>query len=608
MSILLTALVAFGCAKEELAVLETSGNTEVSSGVDMSSINFAIKNGLENWGTKASVVDGFATGDAISVAAFQGTDECFNEAITNTTGGWVMSEGRHYYWESYNAEYNGTDALDFCFVYPEQTISSKSFTYTLGANPASQEDLLVKYLDGTKASADYSPVEVVMDHALSILDFKVKAEESGYEYKVEGITVNNAAGFYDKGTYTFGNGWGSLSKVNSVNSISSPINVATVSSSEYTDVNDGDYCFLLPQDVASMGINVRYSVFKNGTTYTDTKSVSLSDNTFAAGKKYTYNVTLPKLPAMPKLSTPVVWASSLAQKSITFTWTCADANLVQGYDVYYKKDSPPDISSSTDLMITGHPSTTCTITCTPNDHYYIAVVAKPTNTAYDASDAGRADAKSGNNHLATPNITTKDIGTDYIEYSWSSVSGAVKYVLKNMDTGEILPDTDNYTRTSYRWENLDESTEYTIGITAVSSSEQKSATATKTETTKSGSETVGWDSGEIVATSYLGLSDSNLGEEFKKAKNGGYSIIVRITVRNSDKQNSVTIKTGWEGTEIDTVTFAKDNTRNQTLDYTLDKDDVSKFISGDNQFKGLVFNVLNGDSTLQFCNVKILIP
>ena len=114
-SILLTALVAFGCAKEELAVLETSGNTEVSSGIGVSPINFAIKNGLENWGTKASVVEGFSENAAVTVAAFQDNTECFNEAVTNTSSGWVMSEGRHYYWESYNAEYGGSDDLDFCF-------------------------------------------------------------------------------------------------------------------------------------------------------------------------------------------------------------------------------------------------------------------------------------------------------------------------------------------------------------------------------------------------------------------------------------------------------------------------------------------------------------
>ena len=464
-SILLTALVTFGCAKEELAVLETSGNTEVSSGIGVSPINFAIKNGLENWGTKASVVEGFSENAAVTVAAFQDNTECFNEAVTNTSSGWVMSEGRHYYWESYNAEYGGSDDLDFCFVYPAKTITSQSFTYTLSSDPATQEDLLVQYIEGRQATADNSKVEVKMDHALSLLNFKVKAEESGYDYTVDAITVNNAAGFYDKGTYTFGSGWGSRSKVNSVNSISSPINVATVSSSEYTDVNDGDYCFLLPQDVASMGINVRYSVFKNGTTYTDTKSVSLSDNTFAAGKKYTYNVTLPKLPAVQliPLSTPFVWTSAVSKTSLTFTWLCDDEDFVGGYDIYWSTSGTPAISGSPNATTT---SKTYTVNVGSNKTTcYFAVVAKPKagDEEHKASAAGTTFATTGNKVLAPPTISVSDIGPDYIEFTWNAVSNADKYIIKDYSTGTVLGTT---TETTYKWSGLNSGTKYTIGIVA----------------------------------------------------------------------------------------------------------------------------------------------
>lgn len=480
-SILLTALVAFGCAKEELAVPETSGNTEVSSGVDMSSINFAIKNGLENWGTKASVVDGFATGDAISVAAFQNTNVCFNDAITNTTDGWVMSGERHYYWESYNAEYNGTDALDFCFVYPEQTISSKSFTYTLGANPASQEDLLVKYLAGTKASADYSPVEVVMDHALSILDFKVKAEESGYEYKVEGITVNNAAGFYDKGTYTFGSGWGSLSKVNSVNSISSPINVATVSSSEYTDVNDGDYCFVLPQDVASMGINVRYSVFKNGTTYTDTKSVSLSDNTFAAGKKYTYKITIPAI-STATLPTPNVYVTVRGNNYLVFEW-----DSVAGATKYEvsTNNGATYTNVDDDLKFTWSG-------LNANEKYTIFVRALDGNGG--TSDVATCTAKTNEADLGTPMIISTDVTTNSIIVTWSDVQNA-EYYLISLDDSNLSNPTriESWQGPVCRFSGLAQNTTHTVYIKAYNNNSQKSDIESKEFTTASAlSESVLW--------------------------------------------------------------------------------------------------------------------
>ena len=468
-SILLTALVAFGCAKEELAVLEPSRTTEASGSVGMSPISITLEKSAESWGTKASIVDGFAVGDAVTVAAFQGNDVCFSDAVAKTSSSWAMSEP--HFWDIYDAEYGGSAYLDFCFVYPNQTISNKSFTYTVAANPADQEDLLVKHIH-TQAPENYGAVEVVMDHALSILDFKVKAEESGYEYKVEGITVNNAAGFYDNGTYTFGSGWGSLSKVNSVNSISSPINVATVSSSEYTDVNDGDYCFLLPQDVASMGINVRYSVFKNGTTYTDTKSVSLSDNTFAAGKKYTYNVTLPKLPAVQliPLSTPFVWTSSISQKELEFTWTCDDESLVGRYDIYWSTSGKPAISGSPNATTT---SKTYTVNVGSNNTTcYFAVVAKPKagDEEHEASDAGRTFATTSSKALAPPTIRVSDIGPDYIEFTWNAVDNANEYIIKDYSTGK---DLDTITGTTFKWTGLNGGTRYTIGIVAKRKSDNK---------------------------------------------------------------------------------------------------------------------------------------
>lgn len=475
-SILLTALVAFGCAKEELAVLETSGNTEVSSGIGVSPINFAIKNGLENWGTKASVVDGFAVNDAVTVAAFQDNEECFNDAITKTTtGGWVMSEGSHYYWESYNAEYNGTDALDFCFVYPEQTISNKSFTYTLEANPADQKDLLVKYLAGTKASADYSPVEVVMDHALSLLAFEAIAEESGEEYQVEGITISNESGFSNSGTYDFGSGsdGGWKDRSGSINSIVSPIKNSTVTSESFTDINGGDYCFLLPQDVSSMDIHVSYSVEKSGAKYTDTKIVNLLENTFEAGKKYTYRVMLPTLPASSKikLTKPIVWASAISKTSVTFEWKCIEEenDYVQGYDVYYKIGSKPDIST-TEPNLGNTTDKRLTINGLSNKSTcYIVVVAKPkaNEDNYVASDPQMVSAMTGNSVLDKPYVSGAEKGIDYIVFTWNAVSNAKEYILTNKVTGEPLG---TVTATSYKWSGLNSGTEYTIGVVAVPNS------------------------------------------------------------------------------------------------------------------------------------------
>lgn len=420
MSILLTALVAFGCAKEELAVPETSGNTEVSSGVDMSSINFAIKNGLENWGTKASVVDGFATGDAISVAAFQNTNVCFKDAITKTTtGGWVMSEGNHYYWESYNAEYNGTDALDFCFVYPERDIDkNKSFTYTLGADPAKQKDLLVKYLPDTQAPEDYSAVPVAMDHALSLLAFEVKTTSGSY--KVESITVNNTDGFYDTGVYTFGSRWGSLSKANSVKSISSPIKVADVSSIDYTDVNNGDYCFLLPQSVASMGIEVSYSVDKDGTKYTKTKSRTLSSNTFVAGEKYTYKISLDPITA--KLATPTnLKASETGTDNITFTWDAVDN---ADYYILTNEDTGATLESKWTATSYNWPGLSSGTT------YTIGVVAVSRDAFYENSDVATKSSATTSEPSSSKKIF--EIST-YGQNWWTSIKSSLQNALSEID-------------------------------------------------------------------------------------------------------------------------------------------------------------------------------
>lgn len=445
-SILLTALVAFGCAKEELAVLETSGNTEVSSGIGVSPINFAIKNGLENWGTKASVVEGFATGDAISVAAFQNTDECFNEAITNTTGGWVMSEGRHYYWESYNAEYNGTDALDFCFVYPEQTIRNKSFTYTLGANPDSQEDLLVRYLAGTKASADYSPVNVVMDHALSLLAFEVKTKSG--DYKVESITVNNTDGFYDTGVYTFDSGWGSLSKANSVKSISSPIKVADVSSSDYTDVNKGNYCFLIPQS-ATITVDVRYS---NGTDSQTISAPSFSEN-FEAGEKYTYRISLPAI--LSKLATPTLSCTATAT-TISASWDAIDG--ATGYTIYYGSGEPFDLdNSTTNYVFRG---------LDPENEYTIYVIAKGDNVTAANSNPGHTVITTKGQKKLKPSITLETRTNSSLKFIWDcgdDESGVRSY---DVYWGNSSTPVQSGSSTSYTANNLTRGTEYTIYVVA----------------------------------------------------------------------------------------------------------------------------------------------
>ena len=420
-SILLTALVAFGCAKEELAVLEPSRTTEASGSVGMSPISITLEKSAESWGTKASIVDGFAVGDAVTVAAFQGNDVCFSDAVAKTSSSWAMSEP--HFWDIYDAEYSGSAYLDFCFVYPNQTISNKSFTYTVAANPADQEDLLVKHIH-TQAPENYGAVEVVMDHALSILDFKVKAEESGYEYKVEGITVNNAAGFYDKGTYTFGSGWGSLSKVNSVNSISSPINVATVSSSEYTDVNDGDYCFLLPQDVASMDVNVSYSVVKSGQKRTSSKAVTLTGNTFTEGNRYTYRINLPAITG--KLSTPTnLKASEVGTDYITFTW---DAVANADYYILTNEGSGMTIKANctgTSYNWTGLNS---------NSTYTVGVVAVSNDDFYEnsgkATAAATTKSESGTVAWNSGSIT----GNNWVPFTDDNL----KNVLKNATNGATI--------------------------------------------------------------------------------------------------------------------------------------------------------------------------
>lgn len=587
-SILLTALVAFGCAKEELAVLETSGNTEVSSGIGVSPINFAIKNGLENWGTKASVVDGFSVNDAVTVAAFQDNTECFNEAVTNTSSGWVMSEGRHYYWESYNAEYGGSDDLDFCFVYPAKKITSRSFTYTLSSDPATQEDLLVQYIEGRQATADNSKVEVKMDHALSLLAFEAIAEESEYVYKVGSITINKSDGFYNQGTYTFGSGWESesLAKQNGgITSLSSPITNSTVTSSGYTDVNGVNYCLLLPQEVVSMDINVSYSVEKNGIKYSDKKVVTLTDKTFAAGKKYTYKITIPAI-STATLPTPNVYVTVRGNNYLVFEW-----DSVAGATKYEvsTNNGATYTNVDDDLKFTWSG-------LNANENYTIFVRALDGNGG--TSDVATCTAKTNKADLGTPMIISTDVTTNSIIVTWSDVPNAAYYLISLDDSNLSNPTRiESWQGPVCRFSGLAQNTTHTVYIKAYDNNSHKSDIESKEFTTASAlSESVLW-TGWIQ---HQGVILNAYNTEFERNDYNGKTL--RITYymcsNNASSSAQLDITTAW------TQPLASINVSRslyaQTIDIKITDDNIRKQI----QQQGLA---VNGNSNeIYVARVEIL--
>lgn len=518
-SILLTALVAFGCAKEELAVLEPSGTTEASGSVGMSPINFAFSKGAENLGTKAASIDDvLPEGATLNVFAdvyltpAGGTKTLYVQNYLN--GVKYDNDGNpvsgKYYWP----ESDDNVALDFYFVYPYKegrTISNKSFEYTIDSDPSKQEDLLVaSSLNTAFPSSTGGRVSVAMDHALSLLAFKVKTKSGSY--KVESITVNNTDGFYDTGVYTFGSGWGSRSKANSVKSISSPIKVADVSSSDYTDVNNGDYCFLLPQSVASMGIEVSYSVVKGGTKYTKTKSGTLSSNTFVAGEKYTYKISLDPITA--KLATPT-------------------------------------------------------------------------------------------------NLKASETGTDNITFTWDAVENADYYILTNEVTGARL--TSNCTATSYTWSGLSSGTTYTIGVVAVSTDAfyENSGKATAEAKTKSGSGTVGWDSGTVSGRNWYlvpttGLNGASLENALKEA-DGKTGSKIKISYSNP-KGGKIRIESGWSNPITENVDL---EIGDHTIEFTFNEGDLANLwqYSNHGNFKGMVVNAQNySGNDIVITQIQIIIP
>ena len=484
-SILLTALVAFGCAKEELPVLETSKVKEVPSGIGMSPINFAFSKGAENLGTKAaSIDDALPEGATLNVFAdvyltpAGGTKTLYVQNYLN--GVKYDNDGNpvsgKYYWP----ESDDNVALDFYFVYPYKegrTISNKSFEYTIDSDPSKQEDLLVaSSLNTAFPSSTDGRVSVAMDHALSILDFKVKAEESGYEYKVEGITVNNAAGFYDKGTYTFGSGWGSRSKVNSVNSISSPINVATVSSSDYTDVNNGDYCFLIPQS-ATITVDVRYS---NGTDSQTISAPSFSEN-FEAGKKYTYKITLPAI-STATLPTPNVYVTVRGNNYLVFEW-----DSVAGATKYEvsTNNGATYTNVDDDLKFTWSG-------LNANENYTIFVRALDGNGG--TSDVATCTAKTNKADLGTPMIISTDVTTNSIIVTWSDVPNAAYYLISLDDSNLSNPTRiESWQGPVCRFSGLAQNTTHTVYIKAYDNNSHKSDIESKEFTTASAlSESVLW--------------------------------------------------------------------------------------------------------------------
>ena len=417
-SILLTALAAFGCAKEELPVLETSRIKEVPSGIGMSPINFAFSKGAENWGTKAGDIDGGSLPAGATLSVFADVNEAGTQIVANylnnaeyDNSGKPADTGVHFYWPESD---NGV-TLDFYFVYPydsERTISSKSFDYTIDySDTDNQEDLLVaSSLNTAVPSSPDGRVSVTMNHALSLLAFEAIAEDSGEEYTVDSITISNESGFSNSGTYDFSigsdGGWKDLS--GSITSLSSSFTNKTVASSNYTAIYD---CFLLPQEVASMSISVTYS--KSGTTYSNTKVVTPDSKTFEKGKRYIYGIKLPAI-SSSSLPSPKVFLTSRSDNFLEFGW--APVEGATGYEVSTDGgNNYSSIGSNRMYKWEGR---------SKNTTYTIYVRA--TGSGGKVSEAAYLTEKTTNkgNGSASPMIVSAEATSTTIMVAWNEVTSA----------------------------------------------------------------------------------------------------------------------------------------------------------------------------------------
>mgnify|MGYP000821595017 CR=1 FL=1 len=293
--ILLVALAA-------AAMVGCSQNEEIENAGQKAEIKF---NTVVKAGTKAAVTDINALeGTGFIVSAYNtGTTETgavlpeafiVGKEVSHSTGSWAIAGGT-YYWPL-------NDFVQF-FAYAKDgnaknyvVASGKSYPtvdYTVAA-VESQQDFVVAKLTGQKKSA--TAIALPFTHALTQVNFSVKAGNSALKYVVNKITIS---GLYNAGTYSFEDGtWANTGTTDASYDYTIGTGEAvTVTGTDAKNLAQTDGALMLmPQTMSGDAkITISYDVFDGNTQVDAVKNseVSLTGKTsWEAGKNIRYTLDL----------------------------------------------------------------------------------------------------------------------------------------------------------------------------------------------------------------------------------------------------------------------------------------------------------------------------
>ena len=244
-------------------------------------------------GFKVSAYNTRATesGAVLPEAFIKDKSVSYNEETTK----WDIAGGP-YYWPmddyvqffGYLDVANATYSLDANATYPK-------VAYKIAEAAADQKDFVVAKLEGQK-KAD-AAITLPFTHALTQVNFSVKAGNSALTYKVTDIKIS---GLYSAGTYSFDDGkWSTSGDANA--SYTYPLSTTeedvTVSGTTEKKLDTtGGALMLMPQDMtAATNITISYEVYQGNekiNALTDSKIELNGKTNWAAGTNIRYTLTL----------------------------------------------------------------------------------------------------------------------------------------------------------------------------------------------------------------------------------------------------------------------------------------------------------------------------
>jgi len=291
-----------------LAITSCSQNEEFENPAQKAEINFGSIVGNSTRATitntdnfETFTVNGYKTSAVMATTTKLESGFINNEVVTKTEGVW--KHNNVFYWPSTYVQFFATS--------PQQSLSIEddgypTFDYTVG-DIATQEDLLVANLKDQQKSDN--AVQLTFQHALTQVNFSIKGDTKGFDYKVTKLTINGVDGtgtFVFDGSDTTGT-WtpdakaaGTYESTYTVGAEVALTNVAEdlATTTKFDTDSKKSLFMLLPQTLkAGAEVAITYTAAPTGKTdatdltFTGTKKVALT-GTWDAGKKVRYTLTL----------------------------------------------------------------------------------------------------------------------------------------------------------------------------------------------------------------------------------------------------------------------------------------------------------------------------